>query len=136
MGSWPLDELSRLRIEVEALRDRVAQLEGIIGIGVDELGLLKRVIPDITVMESKILNMVRARGAVPRGVLYDALYAARPDCDQPGGKGIEVAMMRVRRKIAPLGLTITTYCGSGYVMAEADRKRLTSMMQVPQEVAA
>ena len=53
---------------------------------------------------------------VSREGLYDAVYGALPDCDQPAPKIIDVMVCKIRLKVVPLGIQIVTKWGRGYAI--------------------
>ena len=53
---------------------------------------------------------------VSREGLYDAVYGALPDCDQPAPKIIDVMVCKIRLKVEPLGVQIVTKWGRGYAI--------------------
>jgi DNA-binding winged helix-turn-helix (wHTH) protein len=55
---------------------------------------------------------------VSREALYDRAYSLLPECDQPMPKIIDVMMCKVRAKLDPLGVRITTKWGRGYAINE------------------
>ncbi len=44
------------------------------------------------------------------------LYGARPDCDQPQPKVMDVQVCKLRRKMKPHGVKIKTRWGQGWLM--------------------
>ncbi|HWY14413.1 MAG TPA: winged helix-turn-helix domain-containing protein [Rhizomicrobium sp.] len=51
---------------------------------------------------------------IDKGVLYDMIYAALPDCDQPDAKLVDIWVCKLRRKLRPIGVEIVTAWGRGY----------------------
>src|ERR1700756_4442183 len=114
--------------ELQRLRDRVTELEDLLGLSEDDVSLLKAALP-LTPSECRMLATLRKkRGAACRNWLYDVLYGARPECDQPDPKIIEVMISKIRPKLRAVNIEIKTVWGYGYMMEDADRKRLGDMM--------
>lgn len=97
---------------VERLQDRIDQLE-------DALGLKLRLPNEygLTPLEMKILGLLVKRGIVHRDTIFDALYGALPESDQPNPKVVEVHICKIRRKLKSRELYIGTYVGVGYHLA-------------------
>jgi DNA-binding response OmpR family regulator len=65
--------------------------------------------------------LVRAYPAVAtKEQLYDDLYGARPECDWPEVKLLDVMVFKLRRKLDPIGLEIRTVWGRGWTIVPPD----------------
>ncbi|WP_315792281.1 MULTISPECIES: helix-turn-helix domain-containing protein [unclassified Bradyrhizobium] len=117
---------------IRRLTDRVAELEDVIGIGTDDVDLIK-LATGLQPAKCRILGMLRKnRGIVSTWVLFDALYGGRPECDQPkSGKTIHVAVsgLRADLRLLNIGVNVTTVHGMGYQMDEPSRVKLGELMQ-------
>jgi len=67
-------------------------------------------VPGLTMTEGKILKALMAHEHMSR----DAIYAISGSRADDGGKIVDVYICRLRKKIAPLGLTIKNIWGTGY----------------------
>ncbi|MBZ9939167.1 winged helix-turn-helix domain-containing protein [Mesorhizobium sp. BR1-1-16] len=59
--------------------------------------------------------------------MFDKVYGARPECDWPEPKIIDVMICKMRPKLAPLGLIISTHWGVGYSITFADPEALDAI---------
>jgi len=119
--------------EIQRLRDRIEELEAILGMAEDHVTVIMRV-TGLPYYPSCILGILHRRNTVfSKEVIGQLVYGYRPECDQPEHviKIIEVFVHTIRKKIAPLGLSIRTVFQQGYTMDDADRRRLTAMMRAP-----
>lgn len=115
----PADEID-VRTRVEALRLRFEEL----GPGrpvLDEDGVLRfgRSWTSLPPVEARLTAALVARfGAV---VSRDALAKAGWPDGAPGRNALDVHVLRLRRRIAPLGLSITTVRSRGYLLDSDSR---------------
>ncbi|MCZ7564720.1 MAG: helix-turn-helix domain-containing protein [Burkholderiales bacterium] len=110
--------MSGLEREVERLRDRVAELEELVGLRAEfpsRLGL--------THTESMLFGLLVKRGMCTRDAIYAAMYGTRPDGDQPEMKIIDAYVCKIRRKLAARRVPVKIECawGRGYYLDEASR---------------
>lgn len=70
----------------------------------------------LTAVEVAFLQALhrRAPEVVMKGALYDAVYGALPECDQPEIKIVDVMICKMRKKLKPIGIVIATSWGRGY----------------------
>jgi len=117
--------------EMQSLRDRIEELEELLGIGEEDTNLIRVAIPDITPTEAQIVGFLRRRrGIISKEAIYAAIWAGRCEHKQPESRVIDTAIGRIRRKLEPLWIKIETVHGSGHCMDESSRARLTSLMEV------
>lgn len=62
----------------------------------------------------------RAGRPISRWGIFDSLYGAMPDCDQPEPKIIDVHICKLRHRVCALGLSIICYWGQGYAIKLED----------------
>ncbi len=94
--------------EVQALRDQVEMLQRALGTDFRpgrRLGL--------TAYEARALGMLMKRGYARREAMHDALYFDRAG-DPPDIKVVDVWVLKLRRKLAPWGISIECVRGEGY----------------------
>ncbi len=101
--------------DIEALRERVWQLEGVL--------TDRSWIPldwGLNLHETAVLNLLAVRSLVTKAQIWQALYGNDPD----GGPDIKLAdiwIHRLRRKLATHGLSIVTRWGQGWHLDDAAR---------------
>jgi len=114
----PADDLD-LRVRVETLRRRTRAGNGPIP-QIDDDGILRHggrwvSLPPV---ESRLTRaLVQRFGAV---VARDALARAGWPGSSPGRNALDVHVLRLRRRLAPLGLAIRTVRSRGYLLERAD----------------
>lgn len=113
--------------ELRDLRDRVQELEELLGVVGDEverymtrLGLLR--------IEAQILGYILKREFAPRDAIYVAIYGGRPERDQPEINGVNVRMSRLRKVLRPLDVTIKNVWGKGWYMEPAEKAKLRAVL--------
>src|SRR4051794_32177910 len=99
--------------ELDNLRDRISQLEQILGIDRSATGRLKDAF-GISPALASMLGILMARSLVSGEAFYTALYGARPECDWPDEKIIDVQICKLRAAIKPHGIEIGTKWGEGW----------------------
>jgi DNA-binding winged helix-turn-helix (wHTH) protein len=104
--------------ELEQLRDRVEQLEGVLGLNLHLPSL------NLTALQSKIFGIMMTREIVSRDMFLDAIYGDRPE---PDPKTIEVHLTLLRRKLSPHGICIRNSYGIGWYLTAADKAKLTAI---------
>ncbi len=116
--------ISAWQSENERLRDRVAELEALLGVTsippTNTLGLGR--------VEIKLLGVLMHREFASRGMIYNALYGDDSDRQE---KTIDVHISKIRRKLAPHGHEIKTSWGEGYYLEPATRAALKDICGVP-----
>lgn len=92
-------------------------LVGELGTAVARLGRSAR----LSVGQARILAILRDRypSPVAHGDVVDAIYG---DASEPLDvhRGLRVQVMRLRRRLAPLGVSVRSVHGMGYALALAD----------------
>lgn len=116
--------------EIERLRDRVAELEEMLGIRFELPNAL-----GLTPLEARIVGVLIKREIASRDYIYWAVYGDLPDCDQPDIKTIEVHIVKIRRKLAAHGISILNRYNVGYYVDKQTRDTLKKLSQVPAEAA-
>jgi DNA-binding response OmpR family regulator len=101
--------------ELQQLRDRVAELEELLGVS-DEIGFQ---VLGLTPTEAGLLGMLIKKDFVAAASIYCGLFGGRPECDQPDGNIIAVYISKLRKKI---GVEIVNVRGTGYFMRERDKE--------------
>ena len=95
--------------ETEQLRNRLEELQGLLGVGNDDVSRLLTVL-DATPQQCEMVGLMLRRAVATRTALHTVLFGARPECDQPEMKLIDVQMVKVR---AALKSSTSTCARSG-----------------------
>jgi hypothetical protein len=112
----------------QRLQDRVQELEALLGVGNDDVSRLLTVL-DATPQQCEMVGFMLKRAVATREGMFIAIFGARPDCDQPDMKIIDVQMVKVRKALEKVGVLVRTEWGSGgWNIASADKARLRAMM--------
>ena len=121
-----MDVAARLEVverENDELRERIAQLEGLLGFRTTtpiEFGL--------TGCEARVFGALLAREIATKSAIFAAVYANRSECDQAEPKIVDVFVCKMRRKLKPFGVDIKTAWGTGYYLDNETKKRVRAMM--------
>jgi len=114
--------------ETEQLRNRLEELQGLLGVGNDDVSRLLTVL-DATPQQCEMVGFMLRRAVATRTALHTVLFGARPECDQPEMKLIDVQMVKVRAALKRLGIDVRTEWGSGgWAIASADKMKLRRLM--------
>lgn len=101
--------LAALREENDELRERVCQLT-------EELASTRFVFPRelrLTASETVVFRHLLSRDVINRRSAMLLLHAGRPG-DEPDEHLVDVHIMRIRRKVAALGIRIENIWGQGW----------------------
>jgi hypothetical protein len=112
----------------QRLQDRVQELKALLGVGNDDVSRLLTVL-DATPQQCEMVGFMLRRAVATRTALHTVLFGARPDCDQPEIKLIDVQMVKVRAALRTLGIEVRTEWGSGgWAISNADKAKLRRLM--------
>jgi DNA-binding response OmpR family regulator len=128
----------RAMTELERLRYRVEELEQILGVGPDDVALIKRALP-VRKSEAGVLSMLAKRNVtLSKDAIVTAMFGGRPECDQPDARIVDVYISRLRTALreSGTGIEISTDWGRGYYMTVASKRALTALIASVQEIAA
>ena len=115
-------------IEAEQLRNRVEELQALLGVGNDDVSRLLTVL-DATPQQCEMIGFMLRRSVATRTALHTVLFGARPDCDEPEIKLIDVQMVKVRKALEKVGVEVRTEWGSGgWAIPATDKARLRRLM--------
>jgi hypothetical protein len=120
-------QLKTAALETDRLRDRVEQLEQLVGVDRSLTSRLRTAFglePGV----AQVMGMLLKRDFVTHDALYVVLYAARPECDWPDARIVDVQISRLRRALRRHGITIKTQWGEGWLMSAADKARVRAVM--------
>ncbi len=122
-------DLRSLRRQNDLLRERITELESHVRrlSGDDEAERAQRYL-GLSVSESKIFGFMVRRGSADYGLLAEALYW---DNEYPEDvtNAVRAVMKRMRRKIRPLGMDMTTEYRVGWSMTDAVRARARELLE-------
>lgn len=115
--------------EVERLRERVEQLEGVIGLDRSGKSKLSEAFPTMEPGLAEILAMLLKRDFVTRDGLYTVTYGARPEVDQPDERVLDVQICRLRAHLKPFGITFETATDAGWFMPKPQKTKLRAAIE-------
>jgi hypothetical protein len=99
-------------IEADALRNRVEELQALLGVGNDDVSRLLTVL-NATPQQCEMIGFMLGRSVATRTALHTVLFGARPECDQSEMKLIDVQMVKVRAALKKLDIEVRTEWGPG-----------------------
>lgn len=73
----------------------------------------------LTPNQIKIMTLLASGRRVDRTQIYQELYWDLGEAGEPDPKGIDVIMCKLRKKLAPIGLSITVRHSLGWRLTEA-----------------
>jgi hypothetical protein len=120
--------------ELERMRDRLLQLEQILGIDSSETGRIREAFglePDL----ARIMGMLLKRNFVSHESLYTVMYGHRPECEWPDAKVLDVQICKLRRRLKPFEIAIVTRWGEGWSISVANKVKARAVLD-PQNAAA
>jgi hypothetical protein len=113
--------------EMEKMRDRVLQLEQILGIDSSETGRIREAFglePDL----ARIMGMLLKRNFVSHESLYTVMYGHRPECEWPDAKVLDVQICKLRRRLKPFAIVIVTRWGEGWSISVANKVKARAVL--------
>lgn len=115
--------------EIQRLRDRVEQLEDMLGIGRSSTAQLSALF-GLTACQAKMLGILLSRTMVTEEAMYFTLYGDRPESDQPESEAIiRKHVMLLRKRLDPVGIRVDVIYGQGWKLANEHKAKLREMMQ-------
>ncbi len=120
-----------LEAENDDLRARVRYLER-------EYGFHNAVplIFGLTGSESKALNLLIERDMASRAQLMDALMHGRGGDEEPEQRIIDVYICKIRKKLKPFGVEVTSVWGRGYLLSSQDKAKVAAYLNSVSRVEA
>ncbi len=112
------ERIEELEEEVRGLRELLAHQEILVGSG---LGLTR--------MERRVLTALLSRDVCSSGYLVSRVYRDAEEPLQPDN-GIQVRICWLRRKLAPLGISISVKRDVGYSVAPPRREALRRIAEL------
>jgi hypothetical protein len=115
--------------ELQRLRDRVEQLEEMLGIGRDTT-LQIRLRLGLTKCQAKMLGILVKREMVSWEAMHFVLYGDRPDADQPWSEAnLRKHIVLLRRRLEPTGIKVEAVYGQGWMLANEHKAKVRELMQ-------
>jgi two-component system cell cycle response regulator CtrA len=131
-----LREKSGQANELQRLRDRVEELEELLGIVskdvVDPLSSL-----GLASTETRILNCLNDWNVVRRKNLWILLYSGRREDEQPDMKVLDVYVSKLRKRMSPFGIEVATLragwgtgndTDGGWFMTQQNKEKLRALV--------
>ncbi|WP_338688931.1 hypothetical protein V5279_25105 [Bradyrhizobium sp. 26S5] len=113
----------------QQLQDRVQELEALLGVGNDDVSRLLTVL-DATPQQCEMVGFMLKRAVAGREAMFTVLFGARPECDKPEMKLIDVQMVKVRAALEKVGIVVSTEWGAGgWSLTRSDKAKLRAMME-------
>jgi DNA-binding response OmpR family regulator len=115
--------------ELQRLRNRVEELELILGMGQDDISLIRQVTGLTPTQATLVSILYRRRVTLTKEMLHQAIYGGMAECDQPQVRVLDSLIHQVRKSLRPFGVNISTvYGGGGFSMDELSRARFKGVL--------
>lgn len=119
--------------ELEFLRNRVAELEEVVGLTADlPRSLIPRAMAGTRAGAPgalRFIGILLARPFGHREGIYTALYGGRPEADQPIDKILDVTVCYARKILADHDIQIQTIRGEGWRLTDANKAKLRTVIE-------
>lgn len=110
--------------EVQRLRDRVEELEDLIG-----LRVVGPRVAGLSDMEWRMAGLLLKRPLVSREFAFRAIYGNRPEAEQPKDiRMIDQNVCRVKRRLKAFGITVKNASNEGYYLDAESRTKLKELI--------
>jgi len=106
--------------ELARLRDRVEELEGLLGMRIACPRPWR-----LTGREAQVFGLLLRHGVCPRERIFAAIWGYDSEVD---GKIVDVTVCHLRRKLRHLGIAIRTEYGVGYFLEPDARRRARALI--------
>lgn len=111
--------------ELQAARDRIAELEKLMGSDVTA-GLIGL---GMTRLQSRLLvALLKRPGVTSREQLLEFAYSDRWASERPELKIIDIHLHHARKKLREHGIEITTHWGSGFSLNQPNKEKLRKLL--------
>jgi len=115
--------------EVQRLRDRVEQLEEMLGISPDTT-LKIRLKLGLTKCQAKMLGILVKREIVSWDAMHFVLYGDRPEADQPWSEAnLRKHIVLLRRRLEGTGINVEAVYGQGWMLKSEHKAKVRELMQ-------
>lgn len=119
--SLEADYIAKLEQENELLRERVRQLEQLLGMSFEAPPIF-----GFTPSEGVMFGMLLKNKIVRKEALLDGMQRGRPHNVEI--KIVDVLICKMRRKLKPYGISIETQWGNGYFLNAASKQAAQSIL--------
>lgn len=116
--------------EVQRLKDRIEQLQAVIGADADLTGRIREAF-ELDQDQAVILGMLYKRSFVTRDGLYTVLYGDLPDCQMPNDKTLDARTFKLRKVLNDRGVEIMTKCGEGWSISSGAKEIVRRAVEEP-----
>ncbi len=124
MGDLAL-KVAVLERENDRLRERVAWLEASLsGSPATSYRLFA-----LTLQEERLFTALMARDNLSKDQLLTIAYAERVDVDLPEIKIVDVFVCKIRKKLKPFGIGITTLWGRSYAIEPEAKRAVRALVE-------
>ena len=114
--------------ELQRLRDRIEDLEALLGLDRKIASRLRDAFM-ITLAQAETLGFMLRRNFVSHDALYIAMYGARPECDWPEIRILDVHVCHLRAALKKHGIAIKTKWGEGWTISPADKAKVHAVLE-------
>jgi hypothetical protein len=115
--------------EMQRLRDRVEELEQILGMDEDDVSLIRQVTGLAHMPATMVSILYRRRVILTKETLHQAIYGGVAECDQPQVRVLDSLIHQARKALRPYDVNIhTAYGGGGFSMDELSRARFKALL--------
>jgi DNA-binding response OmpR family regulator len=112
---------------IQALQDRIEELEGLLGMNLPRLRIGK--LSKLRKTPYKVLGLLLKRELVTRDYIHTALYGGKPESEQPGDlRVVDQHVCHINRALKEHGLKVHTEYGIGYYLDKSARETLREWM--------
>lgn len=115
--------MMRVETEVQKLRDRVQELEALLGRD-RKLTDRVRIAFGIEHDQAEILALIVNRHIATYDAIFTVLYGALPECDQPDSNVMETQVSKLRKALKDHGIKIVTNYDTGWSMSREDKNKI------------
>jgi len=118
-----LAELTNLRAQLDEAQETIRQMIDVQKRDVNSyIGVAR-----LTRTEAKIVSTIVRFGRTTKAGIYHAMYGHLGDDEQREPKIVDVMISKIRKKLRPVGVEITTQWGVGWSMSQEDVARLKAL---------
>lgn len=112
--------------ELQLLRDRVEELEELLGLSREKQHVFWRL--KLTPTQRAFISLLYYGGLLRRHAVFSALYGARLECDQPEEKILDVVLSKARIELSLHGICVQTQRGVGWFMTMDNKLKLRALI--------
>jgi hypothetical protein len=115
--------------ELQRALDRIEELEEVLGIDRSMTNRIRGAL-GVSRDQAKMLGLLISRNIVTHTAMFTVLYGARPDCDQPATKIMDVQLCKLRRRLSQHGIAIKTEWGEGWAMSLGEKAKVRRLIAI------